>query len=441
MTIRWLYLFFLLLPGVMGVAAPAAPYASPGYQAVLSGKAPLRVLVISRMAMLAWKGDEEVRVTSVPDKRLLDTGKPTEVTGLARDVDAPGCWLRKNRVNLIPVTTPLRLDSPQPIKIWTPNPDTWQAFPSPLYVTPLADGAFSVARAIMLEDYLRNVVAGEMPDTFHPEALKAQAIIARTYTLCYLGWHADEGADLCATVHCHVYGSRRKPATDAAVKVTRGLVLLDGKGKLAKTYYHSTCGGVTDDAGLLWGPEYAASYLCGVRDLTATNDALPLPINQLLGVKDAYCRGSNSSRWALNFTPAQVDDLVSRNLCKVTGHPDIAISKVTKMAVESRTPNGRALYLRVEGGGASILVKGDKIRWLFGAGIPGPAGLPSTLFTLTVTRNAADQPTGYHFTGAGRGHGIGLCQWGADGRAKASQGCRQILKAYFPGTHLSDEKQ
>ncbi|HEY3416623.1 MAG TPA: SpoIID/LytB domain-containing protein, partial [Armatimonadota bacterium] len=228
------------------------------------------------------------------------------------------------------------------------------------------------------------------------------------------------------------------PATDAAVDATRGLVLLCGN-KLAATYYHSTCGGMTDDAGLLWGPEYAAPYLSGGRDVSTKGDTTP-PINELLTVKDAYCQRSSNIRWTLTYTPAQVDTLVGKNLGKLTGDPDVKIAKVTNMTIEERTPNGRVWHLRVEGDGASVVVDGDKIRWLFGTGDPGPAGLPSTLFDLKISRDAAGQPTGYVFTGAGRGHGIGLCQWGADGRAKAGQTCRQILKAYFPGTRLSDEK-
>ncbi|HEY3417363.1 MAG TPA: SpoIID/LytB domain-containing protein, partial [Armatimonadota bacterium] len=214
MITRWIVAMLLLL-GAAAFAVPALPsaplYTAPGYQEVLSGKAPLRIRVISHMPMLAWTNDGEVRALNAADKSLLDASKPAEVTGLARSTEDGNCWLRKNRQNVTKVNAPFRLESSLPIKLWTSMPDTWQTFPSPLYITPLPDGTFSVARAIMLEDYLRYVVAGEMPATFHPEALKAQAIIARTYTLCYLGRHADEGADLCAGVHCQVFGQQRKP--------------------------------------------------------------------------------------------------------------------------------------------------------------------------------------------------------------------------------------
>jgi len=83
-------------------------------------------------------------------------------------------------------------------------------------------------------------------------------------------------------------------------------------------------------------------------------------------------------------------------------------------------------------------VRGDAIRWLFGIGRPGPGGLRSIAFDMHVERDASGQPTSFTFTGVGHGHGIGLCQWGARGRALAGQTAPQILAAYYPGTRLVD---
>ncbi len=419
---------------------PTPPrYTTPNYRDVLAGKVPLRVLVTTRQRMLAWKSNSEVRATNPADGSLLYATKDGEMVGLVRAGEDSSCWLRRNGENFCEASSAVRLEASKTINIWMPTPDTWMALTGPLVITPTADGAFSLAREIALETYLQGVVPAEMPARFHPQALRAQAIIARTYTLCKLGRHATVGADLCAVEHCQMYGgeTRRAKETDQALADTRGLVLLYN-GKLAEPYYSSTCGGATDDAGTLWGPEYARPYLEGVSDL-ARAETPALDASTLLAAEDAYCKSSGWSRWTRQFTADEVNALVAKNLPLVTADPMAQIRRVTNMAVEERTPNGRIASLRVEGDGVSVLVRGDQVRWLFGNGAPGPSGLWGTLFELTLTRDAAGALTRYTFRGAGRGHGIGLCQWGAEGRARAGQSYRNILHAYYPGTQLSDE--
>jgi len=423
------------------VLPPALPYTPPSAKDVLAGKTPLRLLVSTRQTMLAWKGDAAVRVINPGDGATLYTAKPGEMIGIVYDETGTSCQLRQNGKNFCTAPAGVRLASDKPIKLWTPSPDTWQPLDAPVVIVPI-NGSFSVTREILLESYLRNVVSGEMPSSFQPQALRAQAIIARTYALIKLGRHATEGADICATEHCQMYGSNanRSKETDKAIADTRGLVLMAGD-KLAEPYYSACCGGVTDDAGLLWGPEYDRPYLSGVPDMPAKSVPAELTIDGVLDAGDAYCKGTRASRWSREFTADEVNALVAKNLPIVTNDPAAQIRTVTNMSVEERTPNGRIASLRVEGDGASVLVYGDAVRWLFGAGQPGPNGLWSTLFDLTVTRDAAGDITAYTFRGAGRGHGIGLCQWGANGRAKAGQTCRQILHAYYPGTRLSDEQK
>ncbi|MHB0938753.1 MAG: SpoIID/LytB domain-containing protein [Armatimonadota bacterium] len=421
------------------VPASAPPtYTPPSASSVLAGKAPLRLLVNARQTMLAWKGNADVRIINPADGATLYTAKSGEMVGIVYDETGTTCQLRQNGKNFCTVPTGARLASEKPVKVWTPSPDAWQSLDAPIVIFPV-NGSFNVAREIVLEAYLRNVVPGEMPSSFHPQALLAQAIIARTYALIKLGRHAAEGADVCATVHCQVYGGKRAKETDKAISDTRGLVLMAGE-KLAEPYYSACCGGVTDDAGLLWGPEYDRPYLAGVPDMPSKSVPNVLTVNSILNAGDAYCKGTSASRWSRQFTAAEVNALVAKNLPLVTNDPAAQIRTVTNMSVEERTPNGRIASLRVEGDGASILVYGDAVRWLFGTGKPGADGLWSALFELTVTRDAAGRITAYTFRGAGRGHGIGLCQWGAQGRAQAGQTCRQILRAYYPGTRLSDEK-
>lgn len=437
----------LLFPMLASLAqqppvTPPPSYTPPEPRLVLAGTAPMRVLVVSRMAMLAWKGGDEVRVLDANARTPIYAGPADEQVGVANLPQDGGTVLRKAGKSFHTFPGAIRLESAKPLKLWTPDPDRWTTYPCPLVITPTADGKFSVAREMALDEYLRNVVPSEMPATFHAQALRAQAIIARTYTLAKLGRHTDEGADLCATVHCQAFSddSKRTKATDDALAATRGVVLYNGA-ELATTYYHSSCGGATDDAGYIWGPVYAQPYLTGGIDYPSAVKPTEVKIEDVLARKDAYCKEASNSRWTRTFTAAQVDALVSKNLTTVTGDPTLKINRVTNMTVEQRTPFGRVATMRVEGDGASVLVYGDQVRWLFGDGNPGANGLWSTLFTLTLARDTNDKITGYTFTGAGRGHGLGLCQWGANGRARAGQNYREILRAYYPGTRLSDEKE
>jgi SpoIID/LytB domain protein len=414
--------------------APSSPYTAPDYHSVLAGVDPLRVLVAGHVPMLAWKGDADVRVAYAATDANLYTAPAGQQVGLVRTADG-GSALRQNGKNFLAVAETIRLVSAKPILVWTPQPDRWRTLRGPLTITPLADNTFGIAQEILLEEYLRNVVSGEMPADFHPQALRAQAVIARTYTLAKLGRHADDGGDLCADVHCQVFGddTSRAKATDDAVADTRGVVL-QHHGTLVDAYYHATCGGTTDDAGLLWGPEYARPYLTGGTKDCALKETADL--GDLLLAAGGYCKRSGGFRWTRVFTAAELNALVSRNLSRVTGDPQAKIDTVTNLNVEERTPNGRVARLRVEGDGASYAVMGDQARWLFGTGDPGPDGLWSTLFDLTVSRDAKGAIRAITLKGAGRGHGIGLCQWGADGRARAGQSYKEILAAYYPGTTL-----
>ncbi|HOF86827.1 MAG TPA: SpoIID/LytB domain-containing protein [Armatimonadota bacterium] len=430
----------LLLLAAAALAGAQAPYTPPAYPRVLAGAAPLRMLVASRQAMLAWKGAAAVTVINGEDRTVALAMRAGEMLGIARGADGRTS-LRKDGANLRAAPQIVRLESQEAIKLWTPTPDTWTAYPAPLLIITLPDGTVSAAVELPLEEYLRDVLPAEVVPSFHPQMMRAQAIVARTYALCKLGRHADEGADVCADVHCQVFGpaNRRAKSTEEAIAATKGLILLHRE-RLAEPYYSSCCGGITDDAGYVWGPEYARAYLEGVLDAPRTTNPGDVRITELLGMKDGYCAASSSYRWERRYPAAEVNALVAKNLPIVTGDPKVTMATVSDLRVEERTPRGRVATLRVEGGGASILVFGDQARWLFGSGVPGGDGLWSALFDITLTRDAAGTPTAYLIRGAGRGHGLGLCQWGAEGRARAGQTFRQILRAYYPGTRLSDEK-
>ena len=101
-----------------------------------------------------------------------------------------------------------------------------------------------------------------------------------------------------------------------------------------------------------------------------------------------------------------------------------------------RSATGRVQELRIITDKNTYRLQCNEIRWLFGLGYAAPQGLKSILFTLTTERDAAGKPAKFTFRGAGWGHGLGLCQYGAAGRARAGQTATQILEAYYPGTKV-----
>jgi len=275
----------------------------------------------------------------------------------------------------------------------------------------------AVINIVELDTYLRGVVPAEMPASFPMEALKAQAIAARTYALYQREEHQSEGFDLCSGVHCQVYrGAEGHPRTNAAIRATAGKVLAFGD-VLVKTVYHSTCGGSTEDGWRAWWG-HALPYLRARPDGT-------------------WCRGSAKYRWSREFAWPDAARAVQDNLAAVCFKPGASVGPLLDLRVERQTAAGRARRLAVIGEGGREVVFGDGIRWLFGSGKPGPGGLNSTFFTLSVERDAQGKPVRAAFTGRGWGHGLGLCQMGAAGRARAGQKAERILQWYYQGARVA----
>jgi stage II sporulation protein D len=280
--------------------------------------------------------------------------------------------------------------------------------------------AASVVKEISLEDYVAGVVAAETPSSFPLEAMKAQAIAARTYTLFHLGDHTSEGADLCSEVHCQAFHGL--PAEDSrayrAVRETAGQVLVYG-GLLLDAQYSAACSGHTVAA---WDTRQGKllPYLCGADDR---------------GEDGAYCAQGHDVMWSKRFSYAEAQRLVSRNLKTVLGDQTLVPGKLLSLRIAERAGN-RVHWFEVKTTTGTYRLLGDAVRWLFGTGLPGPSGLRSTRFDLKVLTDRKGYPRAFLFTGAGHGHGIGMCQWGARGRALAGQTALEILETYYPGAEV-----
>ncbi|HXU35674.1 MAG TPA: SpoIID/LytB domain-containing protein [Blastocatellia bacterium] len=255
---------------------------------------------------------------------------------------------------------------------------------------------------ISLEDYVLGVLSVEAAVEDEPEALKAQAIVSRTYALKNLGRHASEGFDLCSNTHCQQYVSGEDRASEnlrRAVIDTKGEVLLESSGKLAETYFHAACGGMTANIESLWGAP-GPSYLRGVRD--------------------DYCATMPNHDWTDEIPAAKLAGALA-------GDPLTDAGKtIHDIVVTRRDPTGRAELISIEGE-RRRQVRGWDFKLIVGRAL-GWNLLKSSRF------NVERRGSVFVFHGSGFGHGLGLCQNGAHVMARRGASCEQVLDHYFPGT-------
>lgn len=277
---------------------------------------------------------------------------------------------------------------------------------------------FVAVNTLPLEDYLRGVVPLEMGrhDETRMEALKAQAVTARTYALKRALARAGEAFDVHASVQDQVYGgaAAEHGMSDRAVRATAGVVLLHGD-SLAHTYYHSTCGGATASRHEVWGGE-PVPYLISAPDTDSEGRA--------------WCRASRYMDWSQTWDAAALAGIVRANLAAagVRDAPDFR--GIRGFTVRGRFSDDRIRLLEILTDRGPIELRGDKTRWALKPA-PGTGRiLESARFDIEL--NGSRVTAG----GSGFGHGIGMCQMGALARAQAGQNYAAILSAYYPGTGL-----
>jgi stage II sporulation protein D len=280
----------------------------------------------------------------------------------------------------------------------------------------------TIVNRLGLESYLLGVVSAEMGrrSSADHEALRAQAVVSRTYALRNLRRWRAQGFDLYATVSDQAYGglSAETPEGYAAVTGTHGRVLTS-HGVPIEAFYFSTCGGRTADG-------YEVFRGASRPYLRSGSDAAPhgLP----------YCSISPRYRWREEWTGANLRTTLARYLPQAAGHSNPSFKQVSDIRVTQRSGSGRVEQLAVSLAGSEIRVDGQsRIRQVLRTSTGDM--LRSTAFTLLAS-NGGQDVTHLVAEGAGAGHGVGLCQWGAVGRARSGQNYQQILAAYFPGTRL-----
>jgi stage II sporulation protein D len=287
------------------------------------------------------------------------------------------------------------------------------------------DTGVLVVNRVPVEDYLRGVVPIEL-GTRNPldhAALEAQAIAARTYTYARVPAGARAvpagGWQLTAGVAHQVYGGVdvEHPVVDAAIGATARLVLV-ADGRLVDAPYHAACGGRTAAPRDAWRDARDLPHLQGVDDL---DPATGRP----------WCDLRPGNHWRAEFSAAELEEAVRRALA-AQGARDAAPAPVQGVEVVARSPSGRVARLLLRTARGDVAVWASELRTVFRDA--RGAILASTYFSVDREARAAGRLEGVTLRGAGNGHGVGMCQWGAIGRARAGQDARTILRHYYPGT-------
>ena len=344
-----------------------------------------------------------------------------------------------------------------------------QEFEGTLEIRDNADGTQTAINRLDVEDYLSSVITSEMSATSSLELLKAHAVISRSWVLrpiispstCtnkpdlsdpnrHVVWYerdAHEGFDVCADDHCQRYEgiTRRDEHPEAAANVqkaidaTRGQVLMYD-GKVCDARFYKSCGGATELFENAWANEHYP-YLEAVRDEIGT----PLPDLTIEENAQAFIRTSPSAycnttdarvlsqvlnnydqetkdfyRWTVQYTAAELSDIIRER-------SGIDFGEILDLVPIKRGPSARLYEMQIVGSKRTMVIgKELEIRkWL------SRSHLYSSAFV--VDRNEQGD---FILTGAGWGHGVGLCQIGAAVMADKGYTYEQILAHYFPGSEL-----
>lgn len=297
-------------------------------------------------------------------------------------------------------------------------------------------GSLELVNLVALEDYLLGVVGCEMPADAPPEAIKAQAVASRSYLLSRLDGHAGARYDVHRDTTSQVYAgvSRERPAIEQAVLATRGVVLTVG-GHPAPCYFHSTCGGATETDQHAFGGE--GHGLVGVRDAegaTAVDRSSESAARQfILDAATSYCSTSPLFRWRHRLSS---EDLQKALVPWVRRSKAVDLGSLRDLRVVSRSPSGRVVGLEAVGSRSVVRIAHEDVRLCLGHGWPGGGAVPSTLFAIEKRTRPDGAVDVYEFIGAGLGHGVGLCQYGAMGLARDGARFDAILGFYYPSFEL-----
>lgn len=281
----------------------------------------------------------------------------------------------------------------------------------------------TVINTVAIEDYLKSVVPSEMETSADIEALKAQAIVARTYAIATCGKHKKSGYDLCNTTCCQVYKGVREEngKTNKAVTATKGLVIFHS-GKPINAYYCASCGGYTESAEEAWPGAQPVAYA--------------------KVIKCPHCLKDSKMSWSYKI---KVSEFISK--MRAAG---FTINDINSAELYDKTRSGRFNTVEMRGSFGTLYYSAEIFRKIFGNN-----NIRSSFFNIiidkpkTITKNFKfskiddiikarntynhnnSQNSYITFAGSGYGHGVGMCQHGAKKMAAGGKNFRYIINYYF----------
>jgi stage II sporulation protein D len=402
-----------------GAAAPVTP-AAPSAGALPSSNPNVRVGITIDSTRTTIGSPVEFEVQSVTGAVLarVRAGEERQFTA----GDDGRITVRAGDRTITTAAAPLRV-VPRDLPFITIDGRTYRG--TVLLLAP-GDRRITAINVVDLEGYLLGVVPRELGKrpASEIEALKAQAVAARTYAIGNLGGHSDRGFDFYATVLDQVYGGTadEDSIVTRAVRETAGQIIT-WQGAPIYAYYASTCGGRTAAIEESWPGRNPLPYL------RSRSDRIP-------GTDDHYyCETSNRFHWKTEWTRQQLLDVLATTLRAHTRGKVTDVQVVNDVRVIDRGPSGRTT-LELQADGNRYVLRADSVRWVLR---PTPTG--GILNSSKI--DDVDAHMGDHgidrltISGGGWGHGIGMCQVGAMARARAGQTFTQILKAYYTDVEIA----
>jgi stage II sporulation protein D len=283
------------------------------------------------------------------------------------------------------------------------------------------DSGVSVVNVVKIDDYLRGVVPLEIGTASPADsaAVQAQAVTARSYAYIHLSTDARQSYDVTGGTLDQVYGgvAVETPVASEAVESTRTQVLKFA-GRVVNAPYHSTCGGSTAAASEIWRSN-DEPYLQRVSD-------------RIPGSGRFYCDLAPRFRWTRTIEGPALSAALAQYLPTYTSVPNRTPGTVRDVTIGSHTPSGRVGTVTITTDRGNFVVRGNDVRFVLRP--PGGEILNSTYFSVETTSALDGSIARLTLHGMGYGHGVGMCQSGAIGRARAGQDYRTILRTYYPGT-------
>jgi stage II sporulation protein D len=271
---------------------------------------------------------------------------------------------------------------------------------------------------VYMEDYLKGVVPPEIGKRIEEEieAVKAQAIAARTYAMAHLQQYQGKPYDMKSSIIDQVYEgfSVEDKLINQAIELTSGEVLFYND-EYVNAFYHSTCGGMTDDVNSVWDRK-EVPYLKAVKD-------------------DDACSWSKYFKWTEIFTEQQLRGRIEQYMSSDRGR-DLRIGQIKDIEILSTTPGGRIHELVVVTEYDRFKFKKDRIRWVIGRTSNPDLILPSDRFQIELKKDKKGIVEKIIFKGNGYGHGVGMCQCGAIGLSRQGWTYNNILTHYYTGVEL-----